>query len=55
MIVGGNEKQTEVIGFNNYSRSTPCYGELPYLHNGAVGTMLGYVPIVCGGDVEKKF
>ena len=49
MIVGGNGVGTEVFQFIE-SNSTTNYGELPKQRYDAIGSILGDVPILCGGN-----
>ena len=54
MIVGGTVSDgsapelTEVVALGK-TNSTPSFGQLPETIWGAVGTMFGNVPIICGG------
>ena len=54
MIAGGEGEvgdSTEVIELIK-TDSTPSFGQLPSRRNGAVGTMFGNVPILCGGSLS---
>ena len=54
MIAGGEGEvgdSTEVIELIK-TDSTPSFGQLPSIRNGAVGTMFGNVPILCGGSLS---
>ena len=44
----GSSTLTEVVELVN-TNSTPSFGQLPFSRIGAVGAMLGNVPIICGG------
>ena len=48
LIAGGYDKRTEVVELIK-SNSTPSFGQLPSTRVGAVGTMLGNAPLLCGG------
>ena len=49
LVAGGYQSKTEVVEFTSFN-STPIYGDLPTDElKGAVGAILGNVPIVCGG------
>ena len=49
MIVGGNVDSTEVVELIK-TNSTPSFGQLPSVRSGAIGAMLGSVPILCGSN-----
>ena len=54
LIAGGEGEvgdSTEVIELIK-TDSTPSFGQLPSRRNGAVGTMFGNVPILCGGSLS---
>ena len=59
MIAGGllgsaSNEMTEVVEFTK-TNSTPFYGRLPFAQYGAVGTMFGNTPILCGGRDAYSF
>ena len=56
MIAGGrvdgvSDETTEVVQLVK-TNSTPSFGQLPSEQIGALGTMLGNAPILCGGEDE---
>ena len=54
LLAGGSvggvvDEMTEVIDLVE-TDSTPSFGQLPSKRKGAVGTMLGNAPLLCGGS-----
>ena len=47
-VNGGQNELTEVVELTK-TNSTPSFGQLPSARIGAVGAMIGNVPILCGG------
>ena len=45
----GSDEDTEVVELVKTNCPTPSFGKLPSRRDGAVGTMFGNVPVLCGG------
>ena len=50
---GASNEMTEVIELVK-TNSTPSFGQLPSIRRGAVGTMFGKAPMLCGGYVGAE-
>ena len=51
LVIGGNQKQTEVIDLTDFSLTcTSAFGELDSIRKHAVGELINGTPIVCGGE-----
>ena len=53
-VSGASDEMTEVVELVK-TNSTPSFGQLPSKRDGAVGTMLGNAPILCGGNGGSSY